>query len=68
MRQKVHIKAKHIPFAFPTTASVPGDHNVSAVLKLDIERHECRAIAGSPEAFANPRMFIAYMSMEWAYK
>ncbi len=43
------------------------DSKVVAVLKMDIEHYECRAFLGSSDIFRNPRLFIAYISMEWTF-
>ena len=50
----------------------PGAQNdtssrVSAVVKIDIEQYECRALTGSPSALAHPRLFIGYIVMEWIF-
>ncbi len=53
---------------FVFLANAPAkDVKVVAVLKMDIEHYECRAFLGSPDIFRTPRLFIAYISMEWTF-
>ena len=40
---------------------------LSAVMKIDIQWYECRALTGSPSSLAHPRLFIGYIVMEWVY-
>jgi FkbM family methyltransferase len=37
------------------------------VLKIDVESYECRAFLGSPDLLSDPRAYIPYVIMEWAY-
>ena len=56
-----------IYFGFLANAPAKDFTKVVAVLKMDIEHYECRAFLGSPDIFTNPRLFIAYISMEWTF-
>ena len=40
---------------------------LSAVMKIDIQWYECRALTGSPSPLAHPRLFVGYIVMEWVY-
>lgn len=45
----------------------PRQNPLTIIVKIDIERYECRAFLGSPTILQNPKFYIPYVLMEWFF-